>query len=199
MNYELLIELMKRDRSYRRFDESIAIPTETIDKILEAVRFTPSGRNIQAVAYRPVIEAAEREALFPLLGWAGYLPDWAGPAEGERPTAYLVQCIDTHVSPNVMCDDGLQLEALTLAATSLGLGCCIIKSFNPQKTAELLGLGGRYIPIHVVALGVPVEKVVIDELSEESKLQPDSNIRYWREADGTHHVPKRPLVDIVIK
>lgn len=199
MNYELLIELLKRDRSCRRFDESLPVSAETIEKILDAVRFTPSGRNIQAVAYRVVTDAAEREALFALLAWAGYLPDWAGPAEGERPTAYLVQCIDTEVSPNVMCDDGLQLEALTLAATSLGLGCCIIKSFNPQKTADLLRLGDRYKPIHVVALGVPVENIVIDELPVGSKSQDSSNIRYWREADGTHHVPKRPLADIVIK
>jgi hypothetical protein len=43
-----------------------------------------------------------------------------------------------------------------------------------------------------VALGKPKEKVVIDTISA------GDDTKYWREEDGTHHVPKRKLEDIII-
>lgn len=194
-----LYSLLAHNRSYRRFDQSARIAESQLKDMVGAVRLTSSGRNIQTLSYRIVSSAEEAARLFPCLAWAGYLKDWDGPEEGERPAAYIVQCLDTHLSEGCLCDDGLQLEALTLAATAQGFGCCILKAFDPKRVAEVLALPERYKPLYVVALGVPVEKVVIDTLPAGSKECADaSNIRYWREPDGTHHVPKRPLEEIII-
>ena len=199
ISLQALYSLLEKNRSYRRFDESARISREQLEAMAGAARLTSSGRNIQALSYRLVHTQEETDRLFPCLAWAGYLKDWEGPAEGERPAAYMVQCLDTAVSTGCLCDDGLQLEALTLAAVAQGLGCCILKAFDPARVADILGITERYKPLYVVAIGVPVEKVVIDTLAIGSKECPDaSNIRYWREADRTHHVPKRPLEDIII-
>lgn len=131
--------------------------------------------------------------MFPLLGWAGYLKDWPGPEEGERPAAYLVQCLDTDLTRDCMCDDGLQLQAITLGAAAMGLGCCIIKSFNGGRLREALAIEERYEPLYVVAIGRPLEKVVIEDMAPGSE-----DIKYYRTPDATHHVPKRQLPELLI-
>lgn len=122
------------------------------------------------------------------------MADWDGPEEGERPTAYLIQCLDTELTKNYLCDDGIQLQTITLGATALGLGCCIIKSFNAVKLKEILNLDENLAPLYVLALGKPVEEVVIEDLRGTT----EENIKYFRTTDGVHHVPKRTLAELLI-
>ena len=42
-------------------------------------------------------------------------------------------------------------------------------------------------------LGVPVEHVILEEADS------DASVKYYREPDGTHHVPKRRLADLILK
>lgn len=191
MNFNELLDLMKRDRSYRRFDATMAISSDELDKLVNVVRYCPSARNMQPLKYRKVFSQEELDQVFPLLKWAGYLTDWDGPAPEERPTAYLVQCLDTTLSQNCLCDDGLQLEALTLAAVSRGLGCCIIKSFDIPALTSALNLPDHLKPLYVLAIGHPVEKVAIEDIH-------DNDIRYYRDSAAVHHVPKRPLPELLV-
>ena len=46
--------------------------------------------------------------------------------------------------------------------------------------------------IQVIALGKPKERVVVDDME-------NNNFKYWREADGTHHVPKRVMDELIVK
>lgn len=190
MDYDQLKELLKRDRSVRRFIEDKRIETITLERLVELTRFCGSGRNLQPLRYKLVAEEILCEAVFPLLAWAGYLPDWDGPEPGERPSAYIVQCLDTRLIKNCLCDDGLQLQAITLGATALGLGGCIIKSFNAGKLREVLGIPDWAEIRYVYALGYPRETVVIEDS--------DTEIKYYRTPDGTHHVPKRSLHSLLL-
>lgn len=192
--FEIVESLLRSDRSIRRFDESKPIDSETLKRLVGLTRFCASGRNLQPLKYRTVCSAEECDKVFPLLKWAGYLPDWDGPEKGERPTAYLVQCLDTRLTNNCLCDEGLQLQAITLGAAALGIGGCIIKSFNAPKLAEELGLPEWALPSYVLALGFPVEEVVIEDM----KGTDADAVKYYRSADRVHHVPKRPLSELLI-
>lgn len=194
IKYEDLFNLLKTNRSYRRFEETVQVSRQTLEQLVSLSRITASGRNAQPLKYRMVTDPAEREALFPALAWAGYFKDWPGPAAGERPAAYLIQCLDSRYGTDCLCDDGLQLEAITLGATTLGLGCCIIKAFDKDAVKKSLELPEGMEPRYVLALGKPAEKVVIEDMTGN----PDDDFKYYRTPDSVHHVPKRPLSELII-
>ncbi|MCM1076585.1 MAG: nitroreductase family protein [Bacteroides sp.] len=190
-----LLELLKGNRSYRRFDHSRQISEETLRQLVGLTRYCSSGRNLQPLRYRIVSTETECQAVFPALKWAGYLTEWDGPTESERPVAYLIQCIDTELTTNCLCDDGLQLEAITLGAATQGIHGCIIKAFNPQEISSRLNIQSKFKPLYVLALGYPAETV---ELTETDGKE-DADIRYYRDGNDHHIVPKRPVEELIIK
>lgn len=195
MEYESLLHLLISDRTVRRFQEDKGVSVTTLEKLIALTRFCHSGRNAQSLRYVLVTSEEEREKVYPLLKWAGYFKDWDGPEKGERPAAYIIQCLDTHFGKDCLCDDGLQLEAISLGMRTMGLAGCIIKAFNHEKLPEELGIDARYAPRYVFALGYPAEEVRIEEMSGTE----DADFKYYRTEDGIHHVPKRPLQELIIK
>ena len=129
--------------------------------------------------------------IFPYLAWAGYLKNWKGPEPGERPSAYIIILGDSRVSENFYCDHGIAAQSILLGATEKGLGGCIIGSIKREPLRRILGLGKQFSILLVIALGSPKEKVVLEEAKE-------NDIRYWRDDEEVHHVPKRPLNEIIL-
>lgn len=194
ITFEEFKKLILSNRSYRRFDETKRIGEDLLKSLVELTRYCASGRNLQPLRYRIVFTTEECAKVFPALKWAGYYQDWDGPEEGERPTAYLVQCLDTELTQNCLCDDGLQLEAITLGASSLGIHGTIIKAFNAVEVKDALSIPERYKPLHVLSLGYPAEAVAIEDTDGTT----EADIRYYRNSDGKHIVPKRPLKELII-
>lgn len=186
----MLQDLLKQNRSYRRFDESVKIPGDKLEDLVALTRWCASGRNAQPLKYRIVCDGDLCEKVFPHLSWAGYLTDWEGPAAGERPVAYLIQLLDTRITENCLCDDGIQAQTILLGATEQGWGGCLIKAFKAQPLSEVLEIPGYMKILYVLALGKPAEEVVLEEMQE-------NDYKYWRDARGIHHVPKRPLSELI--
>lgn len=187
-----LRKLLEFDRSVRRYDASRGIGREVLEALVELTRYCASSQNMQPLRYVMVTEAADRDRLFPLLRWARHLKDWDGPTPEQRPTAYLVQVTDTRIAPSLLCDCGLQLQAITLGAAMLGISGCIIRNFTPAQVHEALSLEPHYKVEYVLALGYKAENIVLRD------LQPGEDYNYYREADGTHVVPKRPLLELIL-
>ena len=188
-----LKEIVKKNRSYRRFFESREIDEETVVGLVEMSRQTPSGRNMQPLKYAIVNTPEACKKLYPLLAWAGYLTDWSGPEEGDRPAAYIVMCNDTTLAEESKWDQGICAQTIMLGAVDAGLGGCIIGSFLKKELSELLKLPQNLVPVLVLALGVPKEIVIMTDVKE------DGDIKYYRDEGGTHFVPKRSLEEIIIK
>lgn len=189
MNFK---DLARSNRSYRRFDESFMIDRTLLTELIELARFAASGRNGQSLKYFLSHEKSLNEQIFSTLAWAGYLKEWPGPQAGERPTAYIIVLLDHRISDNYFCDDGITMQNILLGAVEMGLGGCIIQSINKVQLSAILQLPDHFKIIDVVALGKPVEKVEITTAGS------DGDIRYYRDANGVHYVPKRSLNELII-
>ena len=132
--------------------------------------------------------------IFPNTLWAGYLKEWPGPDEGERPAAYIVIVEDKTIGMvNPRVDSGIAAQTMLLGAVEKGYGGCMIAALKKKEMLEALILPEeKYEILIVLALGKPKEEVVIDEVGL------DGDIKYWRDENQVHHVPKRALKDLII-
>jgi nitroreductase len=188
----MITELIKGNRSYRRFHQEEPVSRETLLELVNLARLSASAANLQPLKYFLSWEPESNSAIFSCLAWAAYLWDWRGPVEGERPAAYLVILGDTEISKNFGCDHGIAAQSILLGAREKGLGGCMLGSIQRDRLRELLQLPGHLEILLVLALGRPQETVVLEEVG------PDGSIKYWRDAAGVHHVPKRRLEDIIV-
>jgi len=188
----MIKDLISKNRTYRRFYQSEKITAEQLREWVDLARNSASARNAQSLKYILSTDESFSAQIFELLGWAGYLTTWPGPVEGERPSAYIVLLNDTLISGNYFCDDGIAMQSILLGATEAGFGGCIIHSVNRNKLRQLLNLSEQYDILYVVALGKPKETVILEEMQNDE-------IKYWRDENQVHHVPKRALDEIILE
>lgn len=188
----MLENLIRKNRSCRRFYQNHQVSMNTLEELVNLGRLSASAANLQPLAYVLSCNPKKNEEIFSCLSWAAYLKDWAGPEDGERPSAYIIVLLDTTISKDPGCDHGIASQSIMLGAREKGLGGCMIGSVNREKLNEILGISERYKILLVLALGNPKETVVIEPLG------PDQSIRYWRDEKGAHHVPKRSLEDVIV-
>lgn len=182
----------RENRSYRRYFQEVNIPEEHLISMVDAARLSPSSRNIQPIKFYICNDREINSQIFPNLGWAGYLKDWDGPADGERPAGYIILLHDKDISAGYSCDHGIFAQSILLRAVELGYGGCMIATYKKEALTQLLNLPANLEIILVISLGKPKEVIVIDDVQ-------NGDIKYWRDSEQTHHVPKRKLDELIIK
>jgi len=187
-----LKDLVSKTRTYRRFNESKKIEFSVLEQLVDLARLSPSGGNRQPLKYLLYNTPGDCEKIFPKLAWAAYLTDWAGPVKGERPSGYIIVLGDKTITEVFGVDHGIAAQSIMLGATEAGLGGCIIASLKREALASDLNIPDNFEILLVLALGEPVETVIVDEVK-------DNNIKYWRDDEKCHHVPKRSLDDLILK
>jgi nitroreductase len=188
----LIRDLVKANRSYRRFHQDRAIDEQMLREIVELGRLSPSGANLQPLKYMLSWTSEKNDIIFPTLAWAGYLKDWPGPGDGERPTAYIIVLGDSQISKNFGCDHGIACQSILLGAAEKGLGGCMIGSIDREQLRAAMDIPEWFEILLVLALGYPSEMVVLEDAAR------GGDIKYYRDADDVHHVPKRALDEVII-
>jgi nitroreductase len=188
----MLKNLIKKNRSYRRFDNSFKIPIDTLRELVGFARLAPTGANLQPLKFIISNSSETNTKIFPQLAWAGYLKNWDGPVESERPSSYIIILGDKNIKNEFSCDCGIAAQSILLGAAEKGLGGCMIGSVKREKLAEELNINSQFEISLVIALGKPIEKVQIE------KTKSSDDIKYWRDEKNVHHVPKRPLDEIIL-
>jgi len=169
----MIRDVVIKDRSFRRFKQEEEIARETLLELVDLGRLSASGGNIQPLKYLIYNDADSNAKIFPHLAWAGYLKDWDGPAEGERPSAYIIILCDTNIRQGAGCDHGIAAQSILLGAAEKDIGGCMIGSIQRNALQETMEIPERYEILLVLALGKPAENV-------------DANTRRHRQG-GKHH------------
>lgn len=188
----MLLDLIKKNRSCRRFYQEQKVSMETLKELVNLARLSASAANLQPLKYILSCNSYQNTLIFSCLGWAGYLKDWPGPKKGEKPSAYIIILGDTAKTKKFGCDLGIAGQSVLLGAREKGLAGCMIGSIKQEKLRNSLQIPNQFEILLVLAIGKPKEEITIENMGT------DDNIRYWRDSKGIHHVPKRNLSDIII-
>jgi nitroreductase len=188
----MIRDLILKNRSYRRFYEEVDIKLDTLRELVDLAQHSASAMNAQPLKYILSCDRQKNSLVFPHLAWATFLKTWPGPAEGERPLAYIIVLGDTEISRFWDYDAGIAAQSIMLGATERGLGGCMIANIQREGLRKALKIPPRYEILLVLALGKPKENVVIETVGSSGDTQ------YWRDNKSVHHVPKRSLDEIII-
>jgi nitroreductase len=189
----MIKDLIIKNRSYRRFYQDDPVSLETLRGLIELARLSASAANKQPLKYILSSDPQKNAEIFQTLAWAGYLKEWQGPEEGERPAAYIIMLGDKTIAQSFGCDHGIAAQSILLGAVEKGLGGCIIGSIRRNELSQLLHIPDDYEILLVIALGKPKETVVVEPIG------PEGDFKYWRDENGVHHVPKRELDEIILE
>lgn len=189
----MIKDLIKKNRSYRRFHQDRRVDVATLRELVDLARLSGSAANLQPLRYILACDPQINAQIFACLGWAAYLKNWPGPEEGEQPPAYIIILSDTaKANDYIGYDCGIASQSILLGAVEKGLAGCMLGSINREKLRNILDIETQFKILLVIALGEPQEEIVIETVGQ------DNNIRYWRDDKGMHHVPKRKLSDIIV-
>lgn len=188
----MIYDLVRKNRSYRRFQEEKEISPDTLLELVNLARLSASAANLQELRYRLVFLKAEKELVFPCLKWANYLTDWDGPVYGQRPAGYILVLAPKNSTRFHYIDAGIASQSMLLGASEKGLGGCMIASMNRERLEQGLLLPADLDIILAIALGVPDEEVLIDDISS------GESIKYYRDEKDRHHVPKLKLDELIV-
>lgn len=188
----MLAELILKNRSCRRFHQDQPVSWATLESLVDLARLSASAANLQPLRFILSCNPEKNRRIFQCLGWAGYLPDWPGPADGEQPAAYIIILGDTSVARKFDVDCGIAAQSMLLGARDHGLAGCMIANIDRKKLRLLLNIPGLYKISLVLAIGSPKESVTIESMG------PEGDVKYWRDRGGGHHVPKRSLSDLIL-
>lgn len=184
-------DLVKATRSFRNFDPTYRLDDDVMKGLIELCRYTPSTANTQSIKFAYACSEEACAKVFPMLGWAGYLKENKPPYDGNVPAAYVLICFDTDISPEIEIDAGICAQTIVLGAMDMGIGACMIGSFDKQKAADLFDLPANIKPRLMIALGRPKETVEIVDIK-------DGDVKYYREGKEKHFVPKRTTDELII-
>jgi nitroreductase len=178
-----MYDLIVARRTVRQFKPE-SVPRSLLERVVDAGRLAPSAANLQPLAFILVDEPSVRAKVFPCLKWAAYIAPEGNPAPGREPAAYVVVLVDTAVREKMFeYDVGAAQENMILAAGAEGVASCWLLSIDRDELRSILKVPESFRIDSVLALGYPAETPVAEEYAD--------SCRYWKDADGTLHVPKR--------
>ena len=184
-----VLEVLNKRRSIRRYLKE-PIPPEMVEAILNAVIWSPSSMNSQpwhftVIDNQDVLDELSRRAnevrvesgmAHDLLNVDADSPD--AHVFYKAPMVIVVSGRNDTLSPEPNVDCALSAFCGVIAATSLGLGSCIVDLYNSLGTLpdapQILGLSDNYMPYYGIVLGYRDESFPVMAPSRKS-----GTVTFW--------------------
>ncbi len=183
-----LDSLLKKNRSYRGFDQQHEVSEDELKQIVAASTLVASGMNKQRLRYRLVTKPDAAKVL-PHITLGAALPEEHLPHPGSEPQAFIVVCATEKENKVIDIDLGIAAQSMLLKAVEMGLGGIFILNFRAAAVQQALNLPSE--PIAIIAIGKPAEKIFL------VPVHTGSDLNYYRK-DGIHYVPKLNADDLLI-
>lgn len=149
-------QVVEERHSVRHFAPGVDVPSETVERLLEAAICAPSAGNRQPWHFYVVRKEATRQEL-------------AAAAYGQTFIAQaplvIVVCADAEQSAvrygqrgrDLYClqDTAVAAEHILLAAVALGLGGCWVGAFDESQAARVLNMPAQHRPVAILSIGKP--------------------------------------------
>jgi nitroreductase len=167
-----LMEAIKGRRSIRKYKPD-PVPEEIFQKIIEAVRWSPSWANTQCweviVVRDPKIKSELATALSERNPAISSLVD--APIVivlcGKKGVSGFKKGEATTVKGDwLMFDTGIAMQTLCLTAYSFGLGTVVVGNFNHRKAEEILGVPQTIEVVAITPLGYPATEGIAPKRKE---------------------------------
>ncbi len=144
-----VFDAMKARTSVRAYADT-PVSDDSLDRILESARISPSAMNYQPWHFVVVKDPEKRKAMSKAR-YAGFLK--------ESPVV-IVGCGDKRRSPEWhVVDVTIALQNMVMTATAEGLGTCWIGSFDGELIRGLLKIPEHMEVVALLAVGHPRKKV----------------------------------------
>lgn len=192
-----LHELILKNRSCREFIACDKISHDNLLSWIDNARITASTVNLQPLKYHIAEDENECSFIREHVHFAGMLTDYSGPSPDHNPSAYILIFTDTKIAANPLSFDkdvGIAAQTILLSAVEKGYGGCMIGAFDNDKIRGYLSVDDSLQLRLLIALGRPDNDLIKIELEDAE----DGNVSYYR-IGNVHHVPKRPLSEILIE
>ncbi len=163
MEFQELIAQRYSVRAYKPND----VPSNMIDKILEAARLAPTAANRQSFKLFVIKTAGFKDELKNIYHqeWftqAPYVIGICGIPEGNWIRKDGKNYADV--------DSAIVMDHVILAATNMGLGTCWIGAFDPNAARKFLELPQEMEPIAFTPIGYPADHVRMKKRKPIDKL-----------------------------
>jgi len=146
-----VFEAIKARRSIRQFTDE-PIEKETLEKLLDAARWAPTGGNQQKWRFVVVTSPSVKELIKKF-----------APGIFVMPAAFIVICAEKEPGANRWAEEGyladcaIAAQNIMLAAWEMGIGSCPALSYAKVAVQEILNLPEDVEPLLIVTLGYPAE------------------------------------------
>ncbi len=137
-----------------------SVEEEKLNRILDAARLAPSGKNGQPWIFIVVKDAETKQKLVPACKNQKFL--------SEAPIVVVVCGREEEAYQkmggywnSLPVDIGITLEHLMLAAEAEGLGTCWIGAFQEEEVRDILGVPGEVKIVALTPVGYASDKKVV--------------------------------------
>ncbi|MDD2636949.1 MAG: nitroreductase family protein [Bacteroidales bacterium] len=169
-NFNTLISTRQSDRGYT----NQPIEKEKIEKIIESARIAPSACNAQPWKFIVVDDEGIKNKLADttssrILGMNHFTK--------QAPAHIVIVMESANLNSNFgslvkrkhfpLIDIGVAATHISLAATSLGLGSCIIGWFDEKAVKKLLNIPKSKRPMLIITLGYPSKSEIREKRRKE--------------------------------